>query len=135
MQQFYPRKTYWLLSAFAAMVFVVLNLSFRHTAETFHTEEELRALHDRAAAAAAGAPGKKREADDNARRLGALFWRLNAGQVTPRVSGALVSLGTALDAGDAAAASAIAASLAETDWDECGAWLTALKRLIKGAGR
>lgn len=46
MQQFYPRKTYWLLGAFVATAFVVLNLSFRHTTETFHSEEELRALQD-----------------------------------------------------------------------------------------
>jgi protein transport protein SEC31 len=95
----------------------------------------LAALHERAAAAAAGAPGKKRETDDNARRLGALFWRLNAGQVTPGVASALASLGAALDAGDGGRAAALAAALAESDWDECGAWLTALKRLVKGAGR
>ena len=65
----------------------------------------LRALFDACAAAAAGAPGKRREMDDNSRRLGALFWRLNADDVSDSVRAKLAALGAALAAGDFASAS------------------------------
>ncbi|EFN56942.1 hypothetical protein CHLNCDRAFT_143487 [Chlorella variabilis] len=74
---------------------------------------------------AAGAhPGKKREVEDSSRKLGALFWRMNKGEVSQSVGTKLLQLCQALDGGDLV-------SLTTSDWDECSAWLTALKRLIK----
>lgn len=82
--------------------------------------------------AAAGAhPGKRREVDDASRRLGALLWKLNAGEVTPGVAAKLQQLCAALDAGDYATAAHVQVGLTTSDWDECSGWLTALKRLIK----
>mmetsp|Transcript_32134 Transcript_32134/g.91150 ORF Transcript_32134/g.91150 Transcript_32134/m.91150 type:complete len:1157 (-) Transcript_32134:57-3527(-) len=78
-------------------------------------------------------PAKKREMEDNSKRLGVLFFHLNAGDVSPSVSGKLQSLCQALDAGDLATASHIQVQMTTTDWDECSQWLTALKRLIKTA--
>ena len=40
----------------------------------------LRALVEACGAAMAAQPAKRREAEDNAKRVGGLFWRLNAGQ-------------------------------------------------------
>ena len=37
----------------------------------------------------------------------------------------------ALNAGDMAAAAQLQVQLTSSDWDECSAWLPALKRLIK----
>ncbi|KIZ01949.1 hypothetical protein MNEG_6017 [Monoraphidium neglectum] len=81
-------------------------------------------------------PARKREMDDNSKRLGALFWRLNEGQVSAHVVARLQQLCAALDAGNYPAATQIQArrgkvELTTSDWDECGTWLTALKRLIK----
>lgn len=80
---------------------------------------------------AASTPAKKREMDDNSRRIGTLFWKLNEGQVAPHVLQKLLQLCGALDAGNWPAAAHIQVELTASDWDECGMWLTALKRLIK----
>lgn len=80
---------------------------------------------------AANTPAKKREMDDNSRRIGTLFWKLNEGQVVPHVLQKLLQLCAALDAGNWPAAAHIQVELTASDWDECGMWLTALKRLIK----
>mmetsp|Transcript_24380 Transcript_24380/g.43410 ORF Transcript_24380/g.43410 Transcript_24380/m.43410 type:complete len:1160 (-) Transcript_24380:43-3522(-) len=79
------------------------------------------------------APAKKREMDDNAKRLGGLFWHLNKADVSPSVAGKLTALCQALDAGDFPQASHIQVQMTTSDWDECSQWLTALKRLIKSA--
>jgi protein transport protein SEC31 len=92
----------------------------------------LRTLADAAVASAAGAPGKKREADDSTRRVGAMLWKLNAGEVSAEVGAQLAALGAAVDACDWGAAAAAHASLTANHWDECSPWLTAVKRLIKG---
>ena len=78
-----------------------------------------------------GKPGKKREVDDNSRRIGILFFKLNIGDVKPSVRAQLLDLCRALSARDFASASKIHISLTTTDFDECGQWLTALKRIIK----
>lgn len=82
-------------------------------------------------APAAAAGPKKKEMDDNSKRLGQLFWKLNAQQVSDGVVGKLQQLCAALDAGDYATASHIQINLTTSDWSECSAWLTALKRLVK----
>ncbi|KAF8071322.1 SEC31B [Scenedesmus sp. PABB004] len=79
----------------------------------------------------ANTPARKREMDDNSRRIGGLFWRLNEGQVAPHVVAKLQAMCAALDAGNWPAAQHIQIELTASDWDECGVWLTALKRLIK----
>lgn len=50
---------------------------------------------------------KKREMDDNSRRIGTLFWKLNEGQVAPHVMQKLMQLCGALDAGNWPAAAHI----------------------------
>ena len=67
----------------------------------------LKALVQTCSAAVAGQPAKRREAEDNSKRVGGLFWRLNAGQVSAPVQAQLVALARALDAGDLATASQI----------------------------
>lgn len=91
---------------------------------------QLHALYG-ACAPLANNPARKREMDDNAKRLGALVWRLNEGQVSPHVAQRLLALCAALARGDWQGAAAVQVELTATDWDECGAWLTAVKRLIK----
>ncbi|UPR03903.1 protein transport protein SEC31 [Chloropicon primus] len=78
-----------------------------------------------------GNPGKKREVQDNSRRIGILFWKLNNGDVKPSVKSALQEIAKALAGRDFATASKIHISLTTSDFDECGVWLTALKRIIK----
>ncbi|KAL0027638.1 hypothetical protein WJX79_004520 [Trebouxia sp. C0005] len=77
------------------------------------------------------APNKKREMDDNSKKMGQLFWKLNAGDVSDGVVQKLMQLKQALDQGDLNKASSVQVSLTTSDWDECSSWLTALKRLIK----
>ncbi len=78
-----------------------------------------------------GNPGKKREVLDNSRRLGILFFKLNIGDIKPTVKTQLLDLCRALSARDFPSASKIHINLTTTDFDECGQWLTALKRIIK----
>ena len=78
-----------------------------------------------------GNPGKQREVNDNSRRLGILFFKLNIGDIKPSVKTSLIELCRALSARDFPSASKIHISLTTTDFDECGQWLTALKRIIK----
>ena len=91
----------------------------------------LMALYTACTSAAAGNPAKKRELDDSSKRLGALLWRLNKREVTPSVLSKLQALCGALNRGDFAAVNALVVQLTSADWDECGQWLPALKRLIK----
>lgn len=76
-------------------------------------------------------PLKKREIDDNSKKLGGLFYKLNVGDVSPQVSGKLQHLCQAVAAGDYDTAMKMQVGLTTTEWDECGAWLVALKRMIK----
>jgi protein transport protein SEC31 len=70
----------------------------------------LRGLFDVCSAAVASAPGKKREMEDNSKRLGGLFWRLNKGDVTSSVAASLTQLAAALESRDFATASQIQVS-------------------------
>ena len=89
----------------------------------------LRRLFDHVSASAG--PAKRRETEDTSKKLGALMWKMNEGQVSSKVAASLMELGQAIDAGDFQKASAIQVALTTSDWDECGPWLTALKRLLK----
>ena len=79
-------------------------------------------------------PARKKELDDVSKKLGVLFFKLNIGDVKPSVKASLIQLCAALARGDAAGAGQIHVQLTTTDWDECGPWLTALKRLMKLSG-
>ncbi|KAK9056092.1 hypothetical protein SSX86_027180 [Deinandra increscens subsp. villosa] len=76
-------------------------------------------------------PAKKREIEDNSKKLGALFVKLNSGDISKNASEKLVQLCQALDRGDFATALKIQVDLTTSDWDECSFWLATLKRMIK----
>ncbi|KAF5764569.1 putative transcription factor WD40-like family [Helianthus annuus] len=76
-------------------------------------------------------PAKKREIDDNSKKLGALFVKLNSGDISKNASEKLVQLCQALDRGDFPTALKIQVDLTTSDWDECSFWLATLKRMIK----
>lgn len=73
-----------------------------------------------------------REAEDTSKRIGALFWKLNRGEVSQGVCEKLRHLCQALDAGDSETATRLRIALTVRDWDECGHWLIALRRLMPG---
>ncbi|KAF3781972.1 transport protein SEC31-like protein B [Nymphaea thermarum] len=82
-----------------------------------------------------GAPNavtnRRREIDDNSRRLGSLFAKLNSEDISPNAATKLVQLCQALDKGDFSGALHIQVLLTTSDWDECNFWLSPLKRMIK----
>ncbi|KAH6759783.1 transducin family protein / WD-40 repeat family protein [Perilla frutescens var. frutescens] len=76
-------------------------------------------------------PAKKREIEDNSKKLGALFAKLNSGDISKNAAEKLVQLCHALDNGDFGTALQIQVLLTTSDWDECNFWLATLKRMIK----
>ncbi|KAK4794174.1 hypothetical protein SAY86_012168 [Trapa natans] len=76
-------------------------------------------------------PAKKREIEDNSRKIGDLFAKLNNGDISRNAADKLIQLCQALDNRDFSSALQIQVLLTTSDWDECGFWLTALKRMIK----
>lgn len=76
-------------------------------------------------------PAKKREIDDNSKRIGALFAKLNSGDISKNASDKLVQLCQALDIGDFSTALQIQVLLTTSEWDECNFWLATLKRMIR----
>ncbi|XP_051146366.1 protein transport protein SEC31 homolog B [Andrographis paniculata] len=76
-------------------------------------------------------PAKKREIEDNSKKLGALFAKLNSGDISKNAAEKLVQLCQALDSGDYGTALQIQVLLTTSDWDECNFWLATLKRMIK----
>jgi protein transport protein SEC31 len=93
--------------------------------------QSLSAMYGACLSAASGNASKKREMDDSSKRLGGLLWKLNRHDVTPGVVGKLQQLCAALDKGDFTTAGNVQVQLTSSDWDECSAWLPALKRLLK----
>ncbi|URE36710.1 transport protein [Musa troglodytarum] len=94
----------------------------------------LTRLYDDTSVALGGShanPSKKREIEDNSRRIGSLFAKLNSGHTSPDVAAKLVQLCQALDAGDFAGALHIQVDLARSYWNECDVWVASLKRMIK----
>lgn len=91
----------------------------------------LLAVYGVCAGAAGATPAKRRELEDTNRRLAALLWRLVRADVSQGVVAKLGVLCAALDRADWGAAVEGLVQLTSTDWDECAAWLPALKRLIK----
>lgn len=106
-------------------------------------------------------PAKRREIEDNSKRLGGLFAKLNSGDISKNASDKLLQLCQALDNGDFGTALQIQVNqlqmqiivftcvnnlhqiyilavllvlqvlLTTTEWDECQSWLGSLKRMIK----
>ncbi|KAE9593486.1 putative transcription factor WD40-like family [Lupinus albus] len=76
-------------------------------------------------------PAKKREIEDNSKRLGGLFAKLNSGDISKNAADKLLQLCQALDNGDFGTALQIQVLLTTTEWDECQSWLGSLKRMIK----
>ncbi|KAK4424904.1 protein transport protein SEC31B [Sesamum alatum] len=76
-------------------------------------------------------PAKKREIEDNSKKLGALFAKLNSGDISKNAAEKLVQLCQALDNGDFGTALQIQVLLTTSDWDECNFWLATVKRMIK----
>ncbi|KAJ7949218.1 protein transport protein SEC31-like B [Quillaja saponaria] len=76
-------------------------------------------------------PAKKREIEDNSKKLGGLFAKLNSGDISKNASDKLLQLSQALDNGDFGSALQIQVHLTTTEWDECQSWLGSLKRMIK----
>ncbi|XP_066391405.1 protein transport protein SEC31 homolog B-like isoform X5 [Miscanthus floridulus] len=111
------------------------------TADTTKVSAELRPvigtltrLFDETSKALGGSQAtqaKKREIEDNSRKIGALFSKLNSGDISPNVSSKLIQLCSAIDASDFATAMHLQVLLTTSDWDECNFWLAALKRMIK----
>ncbi|CAH2036931.1 unnamed protein product [Thlaspi arvense] len=77
-------------------------------------------------------PAKKREIEDNSRKLGALFSKLNNGDISKNASDKLAQLCQALDKHDFGEGLHIQLLMTTTEWDECNFWLSTLKRMIKG---
>ncbi|KAG8079448.1 hypothetical protein GUJ93_ZPchr0007g3030 [Zizania palustris] len=108
------------------------------TADTSKVSAELRPvittltkLFDETSKAMGGSQVKKREIEDNSRKIGVLFAKLNSGDISPNVSSKLIQLCSALDSSDFATAMHLQVLLTTSDWDECNFWLAALKRMIK----
>ncbi|VFQ59373.1 unnamed protein product [Cuscuta campestris] len=76
-------------------------------------------------------PAKRHEIEENSKRLGALFAKLNSGDISKSAAEKLVQLCCALDNRDFGTALKIQVQLTTSDWDECNFWLTSLKRMIK----
>ncbi|MBA0820378.1 hypothetical protein Gohar_027816, partial [Gossypium harknessii] len=76
-------------------------------------------------------PVKKREIEDNSKKIGALFAKLNSGDISKNASDKLIQLCQALDNNDFGTALQIQVLLTTSEWDECNFWLATLKRMIK----
>ncbi|KAL9675360.1 hypothetical protein QQ045_003562 [Rhodiola kirilowii] len=76
-------------------------------------------------------PAKRREIEDNSKKIGWLFANLNSGNISQNASLKLVELCQALDNGDFIKALQIQVQLTTNEWDECNFWLATLKRMIK----
>ncbi|CAN0863670.1 Protein transport protein SEC31 homolog B [Linum grandiflorum] len=74
---------------------------------------------------------KKREIEDNSKKIGALFAKLNSGDISKNASDKLIQLCQALEKGDFITALQIQVLLTTSEWDECNFWLATLKRMIK----
>ncbi|KAJ8900152.1 hypothetical protein K2173_024792 [Erythroxylum novogranatense] len=76
-------------------------------------------------------PARKREIEDNSRKIGALFAKLNSGDISRNASDKLIQLCQAMDMNDFGTALQIQVLLTTSEWDECNFWLATLKRMIK----
>ncbi|XP_010459526.1 PREDICTED: protein transport protein SEC31 homolog A-like [Camelina sativa] len=77
-------------------------------------------------------PTKKREIENNSRKLGTLFVKLNNGDISKNAAEKLAHLCQALDKHDFGAALQIQVCMTNTEWEECNFCLPTLKQMIKG---
>ncbi|CAH8252778.1 unnamed protein product [Arabidopsis lyrata] len=70
--------------------------------------------------------------EDNSRKLGALFLKLNSGDISKNAAGKLTQLCQALNKNNLGAALQIQVAMTNTEWYECSFWLPTLKQIIKG---
>ncbi|XP_072975140.1 protein transport protein SEC31 homolog B-like isoform X2 [Typha angustifolia] len=109
------------------------------TVDTSNVSAELRPvittltkLYNETSKALGGPQGsKKREIEDNSKKIGSLFAKLNGGDISRNAASKLIQLCSALDNGDFPAAMHLQVLLTTSDWDECNFWLPVLKRMIK----
>ncbi|XP_039030972.1 protein transport protein SEC31 homolog B-like [Hibiscus syriacus] len=76
-------------------------------------------------------PAKRREIEDNSKKMGSLFAKLNSGDISKNASDKLIQLCQSLDNNDFGTALQIQVLLTTNEWDECNFWLATLKRMIK----
>ncbi|KAL5659583.1 hypothetical protein ACJX0J_032746, partial [Zea mays] len=98
------------------------------TADTTKVSAELRPvigtltrLFDETSKALGGSQAtqaKKREIEDNSRKIGALFSKLNSDDISPNVASKLRQLCSAIDASDFATAMHLQVLLTTSDWDD-----------------
>lgn len=88
-------------------------------------------LYQGGLAQAASNPVKRKEMEDNSKKLAILLWRLGAGEVGPQVLGRVREMAGALDRGDLNAANQVQHDLTATAWEENKDWLMATRRLLK----
>lgn len=91
----------------------------------------LRVLYEACSQASGSNPTKRKEMEDTSKRLAALLFRANIGDISSSVAEKLKALAQALDMADYQSAQNVQMALTTADWDECSFWLTALKRLLK----
>jgi len=87
-------------------------------------------VYNRCASAATQRQAKLK-IEDVSKRVGQLFQKLNARDVSPAVCEKLSHLCQALAHGDFKTATDIQVQLTTTDWDEHGTWIVGVKRLIE----
>ncbi|EOA37540.1 hypothetical protein CARUB_v10011773mg [Capsella rubella] len=92
----------------------------------------VREISERLGGTSRASPAKKREIENNSRKLGTLFVKLNKGEISKNAAEKLAHLCQALDKHDFGAALQIQVLMTNTEWDECNFWLPNLKQLIKG---
>ena len=76
-------------------------------------------------------PLDKRKLDDVVKRLSSLNTKLTNGEISPGVFEQLVTLCTALGAGDTRSALDVHVQMTTSDWADNGSWLMGVKRLIE----
>ncbi|KAM0954325.1 putative transcription factor WD40-like family [Dioscorea sansibarensis] len=87
--------------------------------------------HETSEALAGANPSKKRQIEDNSKKIGSLFAKINSGDISSDAASKLCELCHSLDSGDFESALRTQVRLTTSDWDECNVWLTALKQMIK----
>ena len=82
------------------LMFVIAKLAPVHQKSVIATLTRLFNETSEALGGSRANPAKKREIEDNSRKLGALFAKLNSGDISKNASDKLVQLCQALDGGD-----------------------------------
>jgi protein transport protein SEC31 len=97
---FYPSSYYYSLCVFANVIIVFCLISPVHQKPVIATLTRLFNETSEALGGSRANPAKKREIEDNSRKLGALFAKLNSEDISKNAADKLVQLCQALDNGD-----------------------------------